>query len=80
VSLGKKEGPIEASKAVIAESEVEYVESKKIHEAKPQDRHNKESNKITESKAHHVTKLKKKGLIHIVVVYHHPHHIEKQHS
>jgi len=40
----------------------------------------KEANKIIESKEDHVFNLNKKGLIPIVVVYLHPHHIEKEQS
>jgi hypothetical protein len=81
VSLSKKEGPMGESKEVIAESEVESeVESTEGDEAKPQEGHNKKSKEIIDSKEHYVVELKKKELIPTVVVYHHPHHIEKQQS
>jgi hypothetical protein len=62
VSLSKKEGPMEASKEVIVESEVELeAESIEGDEAKPHEGHNKEAKEIIESKAHYVAELKKKN-------------------
>jgi hypothetical protein len=81
VSLSKKYGPMVASKEVIVESEVESeAESTEGDEAKPQEGHNNEAKEVIDSKAQCVTDLKKKEHIPIVVVYLHPHHIEKQQS
>jgi hypothetical protein len=81
VSLNKKDGPMEASKAVIVESEVESeVESIEGDEANPQEGHNKEAKEVIESKAQCVAYLKKTEQIPTVVVYRYPHHIEKQQS
>jgi hypothetical protein len=81
VSLSKKDGPMEASKEVIAQSEVESeAESIVGHEAKLQEGHNQEAKEVIDSKAQSVADLKKKEQIPTVVVYHHPHHIEMQKS
>jgi hypothetical protein len=78
VSLNKKYGPAEASKAIIVESKVESeTESIEGDEAKPQEGHNKEAKKVIESKEQCVAYLKKTKQIPTVVVYHHP---EKQQS
>jgi hypothetical protein len=81
VSLSKKDGPTEASKEVIVESEVESeAESTEGDEAKPQEGHCQEDKEVIDSKEQCVADLKKKEQIPTVVVYHHPHHIEKQQS
>jgi hypothetical protein len=81
VSLNKKYGPMEASKEVISESEVESeAESTEGDEAKLQEGHNQEAKEVIESKAQSVSYLKKKEHIPIVFVYLHSHHIETQHS
>jgi hypothetical protein len=81
VSLSKKDGPMGPSKEVIVESEVESeVESTEGDEAKPHEGHNKEAKEVIDSKAQCVADLKKKEQIPTVVVYRHPHHIEKQQS
>jgi hypothetical protein len=81
VSLSKKEGPMTTSTKVIAESEVESeAESIEADEAKPHDKNNKEAKVVIDSKAQCVADLKKKEHIPTVVVYLHPHHIEKQQS
>jgi hypothetical protein len=54
-------------------------ESTKGDEAKPQEGNNKEAKEVIDSRAQWVAYLKKKEPIPTVVVYHHPHHIEKQH-
>jgi hypothetical protein len=56
-------------KEVIANSEVESQEG-----------HNKYSKEISDSKGHHGAELNTKEKIPIVMVYLHPHHIEKQQS
>jgi hypothetical protein len=77
VSLSKKDGPMEASKEVIVESEVESeAESTEGDEAKLQEGHNQEAKEVIDSKAQSVADLKKKEQIPTVVVYRHPHHIE----
>jgi hypothetical protein len=79
VSLGKQKGPMGESKEVTTESDVESeVESTKGHEAKPQEGHNKEAKEVIDSRIQCVANLKKKTSIPTVVVYHHPHRIEKQ--
>jgi hypothetical protein len=81
VSLSKKDGPMEASKEVIVESEVESeAESTEGDEEKLQEGHNQEAKEVIDSKAQSVADLKKKEQIPTVVVYRHPHHIEKQQS
>jgi hypothetical protein len=81
VSLSKKDGPMEASKEVIAQSGVEsVVESTKGDEAKLQEGHNQEAKDVIESKAQSVADLKTKEQIATVVVYRHPHHIEMKKS
>jgi hypothetical protein len=81
VSLSKKDGPMEASKEVIAQSGVESVaESTKGDEAKLQEGHNQEAKEVIDSKAQSVADLKTKEQIAIVVVYRHPHHIEMKKS
>jgi hypothetical protein len=81
VSLSKKDGPMEASKEVIAQSEVESeAESTEGDEAKLQEGHNQEAKEVIDSKAQSVADLKKKEQIPTVVVYRHPHHIEMQKS
>jgi hypothetical protein len=81
VSLSKKDGPTEANKEVIVEFEVESeVESTEGDEAKPHEGHNKEDKEVIDSKTQCVANLKKKTQIPTVVVYRHPHHIEKQQS
>jgi hypothetical protein len=81
VSLNKKDGPTEASKEVIVESEGESMtESTEGDEAKPHEGHNREAKKVLDSKAQCVVDLKKKEHIPTIVVYHHPHHIETQQS
>ena len=81
VSLSKKDGPMEASKEVITQSEVEseanFTEG---DEAKLQEGHNHEAKEVIDSKAQSVVDLKKKEQISTIVVYLHPHHIEKQQS
>ena len=77
MSLSKKDGPMEASKEVIAQSEVESeVESTVGYETKLQEGHNQEAKEVIDSKAQSVTDLKKKEQIPTVVVYRHPHHID----
>jgi hypothetical protein len=49
-------------------------------EAQPQEGHNQEAKEVIESKAQCVADLTKKEQIPTVVVYHHPHHLEKQQS
>jgi hypothetical protein len=81
VSLSQKDGPMEASKEVIVESEVESeVESIEGDEAKLHEGHNQEPKEVIDSKAQSVADLKKKEQIPTVVVYRHPHHIETQQS
>jgi hypothetical protein len=81
VSLSKKDGPMEASKEVIAKFEVESeAESTEGDEAKLQEGHNQESKEVIDSKAQSVADLKKKEQIPTIVVYRHPHHIETQQS
>jgi hypothetical protein len=81
VSLSKKDGPMEASKEVIAQSEVESeAESTEGDEEKLQEGHNQEAKEVIDSKAQSVADLKKKEQIPTVVVYRHPHHIETQNS
>jgi hypothetical protein len=78
VSLSKKDGPMEARKEVIAQSEVESeAESTEGDEAKLQG-HNQEAKEVIDSKAQSVAYLKKKEKIPTAVVYLHPHHIETQ--
>jgi hypothetical protein len=81
VSLSKKDGPTEVRKEVISkskvESEAEYTEG---DEEKPHEGHNQEAKEIFNSKAQCVADLKKKEQIPTIVVYRHPHHIEKQQS
>jgi hypothetical protein len=80
VSLSKKDGPMEASTEVIAQSEVESeAESTERDEAKLRG-HNQEAKEVIDSKAQSVADLKKKKQIPTVVVYLHPHHIEMQKS
>jgi hypothetical protein len=57
------------------ESELKYIEG---DEAKLQEGHNKEAKEVIDSKAQCVANLKKKKHIPTIVVYRHPHHIEKQ--
>ena len=72
---------MEASKEFIVEYEVESeVESTKGDEEKIHERHNQEAKEGIDSKEQSVVDLKKKEQIPIVVVYHHPHHIETQQS
>ena len=79
VSLSKKDGPMEASKEVIAQFEVELeVESTEGDEAKLQEGHNQEAKEVIESKAQCVSNLKNKEHIPTIVVDRHPHHIEQQ--
>ena len=79
VSLSKKDGPMEASKEIIAQSKVESeAESTEGDEAKLQG-HNQEA-EVIDSKAQSVADLKKKEQIPTVVLYRHPHHIEMQKS
>jgi hypothetical protein len=79
VSLSKKYWPTKASKEVIVESEVESeAESTEGDETKPHEGHNQEAKEVIDLKAQCVADLKKKEHIPIVVVYHHPNHIEKQ--
>jgi hypothetical protein len=81
VSLIKKDGPMEDSKEVIAQSEVESkAESTEGDEAKLQEGHNQEAKEVIDSKAQSVVDLNKKEQIPTVVVYRHPHHIEMQKS
>jgi hypothetical protein len=81
VSLSKKDGPMEASKEVIAQSGVESeAESTERDEAKLPEGHNQEAKEVIDSKAQSVADLKKKEQIPTVVVYRHPHHIEMQKS
>jgi hypothetical protein len=81
VSLSKKDGPMEASKEIIAQSKVESeAESTEGDEAKLQEGHNQEANKVIDSKAQSVVDLKKKEQIPTIVVCCHPHHIETQNS
>jgi hypothetical protein len=81
VSLIKKDGPMEDSKEVIAQSEVESeAESTEGDEAKLQEGHNQEAKEVIDSKAQSVAYLKKKEQIPTVVVYRHPYHIETQKS
>jgi hypothetical protein len=81
VSLCKKDGPMEASKEVFAQSKVELeAESTEGDEEKLQEGHNHEVKEVIESKAQSVADLKKKEQIPTVVVYRHPHHIETQKS
>jgi hypothetical protein len=81
VSLIKKDGPMEDSKEVIAQSEVESeTESIEGDEAKLQEGHNQKPKEVIDSKAQSVASLKKKEQIPTVVVYRHPHHIEMQRS
>jgi hypothetical protein len=81
VSLSKKDGPMEASKEVIVESEVESkAESIEGDEEKLQEEHNQKAKEVIDSKAQSVADLKKKQQIPTVVVYRHPHHIETQQS
>jgi hypothetical protein len=59
VSLNKKYGPTEASKAVILKSKVESkAESIEGDEAKPQEGHNKKAKEVIKSKAQCVAYLK----------------------
>ena len=79
VSLNKKDGPMKANKAVIVEFEVESeAESIDRDEANPQEGHNKEAKEVIESKAQCVAYLKKTKHVPTIVVYRHPHHIDKQ--
>jgi hypothetical protein len=81
VSLSKKDGPMEASKEVIVESEVESeAESTEGDEAKLQEGHNQKAKEVIDSKAQSVADLKKKQQIPTVVVYRHLHDIETQQS
>jgi hypothetical protein len=81
VSLIKKDGPMEDSKEVIAQSEVESeAESTEGDEAKLQEEHNREAKEVIDSKARSVADLKKKEQISTIVLYRHPHHIEMQKS
>ena len=81
MSLSKKEGHMGENKEVIVESEFESeAESTKGNEAKPREGHNKEAKEVIESKAEYVADLMKKEQIPTIVVYCHPHHIEKQQS
>jgi hypothetical protein len=81
VSLSKKDGPMEARKEVITQSEVEseanFTEG---DEAKLQEGHNHEAKEVIDSKAQSVVDLKKKEQISTIVVYLHPHHIEMKNS
>jgi DNA helicase IV len=81
VSLNKKDGPTEASKAVIVKFEFE-TEAKSIEgdEEKPLEGHSQEAKEVIDSKAQCVADLKKKEHIPTVVVCHDPHHIETQQS
>jgi hypothetical protein len=80
MSLSKKDGPMEANKEVIVESEVESeAKSTEGDEAKLQG-HNQEVKEVIDSKAPSVADLKKKEQIPTVVVYRHPHHIKTQQS
>jgi hypothetical protein len=80
VSLSKKDGPMESSKEVIAQSEVESkAESTEGDEEKLQEGHNQEA-EVIDSKEQSVADLKKKEQIPTVVVYCHPHHIDMQKS
>jgi hypothetical protein len=81
VSLSKKDVLMEASKEVIAKSEVESMKkSTEGDEAKLQEGNNQEAKEVIESKEQCVSYLKKKEWIPTFVVYLHPHHIEKQKS
>jgi hypothetical protein len=51
-----------------------------LDEAKPQEENTKEAKEFIDSKTQAVADLKKNEPIPTVVVYHHPHHIEKQQS
>jgi hypothetical protein len=79
MSLNKKDGPTEANKEFIVESEDESsTESTEGDEAKPQDGHNREAKEVLDSKSQCVVDLEKKEHIPTIVVYRHPHHIETQ--
>ena len=79
--LVRNMGPWKIDKEVIIESEVESeAESTEGDEAKLQEGHNQEAKEVIDSKAQCVADLKKKEQIPTVVVYRHPHHIEKQKS
>jgi hypothetical protein len=81
MSLMKKDGPMEDSKEVISQSEVESKEeSIEGDEEKLQEGHNQEAKEVIDSKAQSVADLKKKEQIPTVVVYRHPHHIEMKNS
>jgi hypothetical protein len=81
VSLSKKDGPMEASKEGISESKVESdTKSMEGDEEKLQEGHNQEGKEVIDSKAQSAADLKKKIMIHIVVVYHHRYHIQTQQS
>ena len=61
MSLSKKDGPMEASKEVIAQYEVESeAESIEGDEAKLQEGHNHKAKEVIEPKAQSVADLKKK--------------------
>jgi hypothetical protein len=61
VSLNKKYGPMEASKVVIVESEVESeAESIEGYEAKPHEENSQEAKEVIDSKEKGVVDLKKK--------------------
>jgi hypothetical protein len=81
MSLSKKQGPTRARKTILVEFEAELeVDSTRRYGAKPHEGHNKESKEIIDSKENHIANLKKKWPTPKVVVYRHPHHIEKQQS
>jgi hypothetical protein len=81
VLLSKKDGPMEANKEVIVKSEFESeVESTEGDEEKPHEGHNQEDKEVIESKAQCVADSMNKEHIPTIVLYYHPHHIEKQQS
>jgi UDP-2,3-diacylglucosamine pyrophosphatase LpxH len=69
------------SKEVTVEFEVESeVESSQKEMKQSHKKDTKEAKEVIESKAQGVADLKEKEPIPTIVVYHHPHHIEKQQS
>jgi hypothetical protein len=76
-----QKGSRQQAKKFLAEFEVESeAESTKGDEARPHEEINKEAKEVIDSKAQGVAYLKTKEPIPTVMVYHHPHHIEKQQS
>jgi hypothetical protein len=81
VSLSKSRGnTMTNTEVIVASKEESEAKSTEGDEAKPQEQNTKEAKEVIDSTTQGVADLKKKEPIPTVVVYRHPHHIEKQQS